>query len=111
MQQSVVLIVSLSRSHTTYILLEYTTQPDYVFDQNSNMHLAEIWRALYLLPIDNNAQENMVMAMYRWKAQITLDNGRTTQEVYIEAQSLPEAKKLILALYSGCRISWGPVQA
>jgi len=51
------------------------------------------------------------MPMYRWKAQITLDGGRTTQEVYVEAPSVPKAREMILAIYTGCRITWGPVQA
>jgi hypothetical protein len=51
------------------------------------------------------------MANYRWKAKITLDSGRTQQEVYVEAPSMDRAKTMILAIYTGCRITWGPVQA
>jgi len=51
------------------------------------------------------------MPMYRWKAKITLNSGRTTQEVFVEAQSMSDAKQMILSIYTGCRITWGPVQA
>ena len=51
------------------------------------------------------------MANYRWKAKITVDGGRTLQEVYVEAPSMDRAKTMILAIYTGCRITWGPVQA
>lgn len=51
------------------------------------------------------------MPMYRWRAKIKLKNGNTTQEVFVEAQSMAEAKQMILAIYTGCTITWGPVQA
>ena len=47
----------------------------------------------------------------QWKAQITLDNGRTVQEVYVEAPSMDRARTMILAIYTGCRITWGPIHA
>ena len=50
------------------------------------------------------------MPMYRWRARITLKDGRTSQEVVVEAASMPQARDLILSIYSGCRITWGPVQ-
>ncbi len=51
------------------------------------------------------------MPTYRWRAKITLDNGRTDQEVFVEAISMAKAREMILAIYTGCRITWGPVQA
>lgn len=49
--------------------------------------------------------------MQRWKAKITLDNGRTQQEVTVEAPAMDKARTMILAIYTGCRITWGPVKA
>jgi hypothetical protein len=51
------------------------------------------------------------MSGYRWRAKITLDNGRSEQEVFVDAPSVAKAKEMIMALYTGCRITWGPVQA
>jgi hypothetical protein len=51
------------------------------------------------------------MPNYQWKAKITLNNGRSDQEVYVEAPSMDRARAMILAIYTGCRITWGPVQA
>ena len=51
------------------------------------------------------------MPVYQWRAKITLDNGRTEQEVFVEAVSVSKAREMIMAIYSGCRITWGPVQA
>ena len=47
------------------------------------------------------------MPMYTWKAQITLNNGQSHQEVFVQARSVAEAKQMIIAQYSGCRITWG----
>ena len=51
------------------------------------------------------------MPNYRWKARITLDKGRSHQEVYVEASSMALAKQMILSIYAGCWITWGPLQS
>jgi hypothetical protein len=58
-----------------------------------------------------NDIRRFIMTNYRWRAKITLDNNRTVQEVYVEAPAYDKAKAMILAIYTGCRITWGPVQA
>jgi len=50
------------------------------------------------------------MATHRWRAKITLDNNRSVQEVHVEAPAYDKAKAMILAIYTGCKITWGPVQ-